>query len=71
MTAIDTQHRSSGSEDPPRYPHRHLLGIEGLTRSDIDNLLDRSDGYVEQNRRADKKNAFLRGRTLINLFFEN
>ena len=27
--------------------------------------------YVEPNRQADKKRALLRGRTIINLFFEN
>ena len=32
--------------------------------------LDRSEAYVEQNRRADKTQSLLRGRTIINLFFE-
>ena len=53
------------------FGHRHLLGIEGLTPDDIDHVLDLADGYVELNRQADKKNARLRGRTLINCFFEN
>src|SRR5689334_10076790 len=55
----------------PSFPHRHLLGIEGLSPDEITLLLDRSESYVEQNRQADKKQALLRGRTLINLFFEN
>lgn len=54
----------------PFFLHRHLLGIEGLSAPDIDGLLDLSDSYVEQNRRVDKKNSVLRGRTQINLFFE-
>ena len=37
---------------------------------EISLLLDRSESYVEQNRRADKKQSLLRGRTIINLFFE-
>jgi aspartate carbamoyltransferase catalytic subunit len=53
------------------FPHRHLLGIEGLSPDEITLLLDRSDGYVEQNRQIDKKQSLLRGRTIINLFFEN
>ena len=53
------------------YPHRHLLGIEGLNPIEISALLDRSETYVEHNRKADKKIDTLRGRTLINLFFEN
>jgi len=42
-----------------------------MTRDEISFLLDLSDFYVAQNRRADKKSALLRGRTLINVFFEN
>jgi aspartate carbamoyltransferase catalytic subunit len=52
------------------FPHRHLLGIEGLSPDEITLLLDLSESYVEHNRRADKKLSTLRGRTLINLFFE-
>ena len=57
-------------EDVLTYRHRHLLGIEGLTPPEISVLLDRAESYVEQNRQADKKKSLLRGRTLINLFFE-
>src|SRR6202140_4670611 len=53
------------------FPHRHLLGIEGLSPDEITLLLDRSESYVEQNRQIDKKQAALRGRTVIKLFFEN
>ena len=54
-----------------RFGQRHLLGIEGLAPWEIRDLLDRADGYVELNRQGDKKVALLRGRTLINLFFES
>jgi aspartate carbamoyltransferase catalytic subunit len=50
---------------------RHLLGIEGLSRDDIVGLLDRAEEFVSQNRQIDKKQATLRGRTQINLFFES
>jgi aspartate carbamoyltransferase catalytic subunit len=50
--------------------HRHLLGIEGLSRSDIIGLLDLAEEFVELNRQIEKKSTSLRGRTLINLFFE-
>ncbi len=53
-----------------RFPHRHLLGIEGLSPDEITLLLDLSESYIEHHRQADKKRAVLRGRTLINLFFE-
>jgi len=52
------------------FPHRHLLGIEGLSPDEITLLLDLSESYVEQNRRADKNKSVLHGRTIINLFFE-
>lgn len=52
------------------FPHRHLLGIDGLTPQEINSILDLADGYVDQNRQANKKNSVLRGRTQINLFFE-
>ncbi len=54
-----------------RFPHRHLLGIEGLSQAEILAILDLADAYVAQNRRPDKKSDVLRGRTIINLFFEN
>ena len=48
----------------------HLLGIEGLSIEEIAGLLDLADSYVALNRAADKKRATLKGRTLINLFYE-
>lgn len=49
----------------------HLLGIEGLTKPDVMAILDLAKSYIERNRGVDKKHPILRGRTLINLFFEN
>ena len=54
----------------PLFPHRHLLGITGLSPDDIGHLLDRAEGAVALSRRSDKKAATLRGRTQINLFYE-
>ena len=61
----------TGSISKTNVRLEHLLGIEGLSPFDIEALLDLADGYVEQNRQADKKLDLLHGRTLINLFFEN
>jgi aspartate carbamoyltransferase catalytic subunit len=52
------------------FPHRNLLGIEGLSASEIVGLLDLAEGAVEVSRQIEKKKAVLRGRTQINLFFE-
>jgi len=54
-----------------RLRPRHLLGIEGLSAEEITLLLDLSESYVEQNRARGAKSTLLRGRTIINLFFEN
>jgi aspartate carbamoyltransferase catalytic subunit len=52
------------------FPHRHLLGIEGLARGDILTLLDMAEEAIEVSRRVEKKRSNLRGRTQINLFYE-
>ena len=52
------------------FAHRHLLGIEGLTRPDIEALLGLAEQAIEVSRRADKKQPSLRGRTQINIFYE-
>lgn len=52
------------------FPHRHLLGIEGLSPDEITGLLDLADEAAELNRQINKKQDGLRGRTQINLFFE-
>ncbi len=53
-----------------RFPHRHLLTVEGLGAQEINFLLDLADHAADANRETGKKRDVLRGRTLINLFFE-
>jgi aspartate carbamoyltransferase catalytic subunit len=60
----------SASADTAILKTSHLLGIEGLSIGEIEGLLDLADTYVALNRAAHKKSALLKGRTLINLFFE-
>jgi len=52
------------------FLRRHLLTCEELSASEISALLDLADRAVESNRQVIKKRDVLRGRTLINLFFE-
>ena len=52
------------------FPHRHLLGIEGLQQEEIISLLDSAAEAIEVSRQVEKKKSVLRGRTQINLFFE-
>ncbi len=58
------------ASSPISFAHRHLLGIDGLSRFDIETLLDLADKAVDVNRQIEKKLSTLRGRTQVNLFFE-
>jgi aspartate carbamoyltransferase catalytic subunit len=53
------------------FSHKHLLGIEGMSRLDILHLLDLAEEAVSVSRQVEKKKATLSGRTQINLFFES
>ena len=52
------------------FPHRHLLGIEGLSAAEIERLLDLADSYANLPKDDERARKLLRGRTIINLFFE-
>jgi aspartate carbamoyltransferase catalytic subunit len=53
------------------FPHRHLLGIEGLTAADLTLILDEAEAWIAFNRGARKADHRLDGLTQINAFFEN
>jgi aspartate carbamoyltransferase catalytic subunit len=53
-----------------RFPHRHLLGIEPLDASQIQTILDTAETLREVLERPIKKVPTLRGKTIINLFYE-
>jgi aspartate carbamoyltransferase catalytic subunit len=50
---------------------RHLLAIEGLSPTTIGELLNLAESYALLNRSGKTQRDVLRGRTLINLFFED
>ncbi|NIO47901.1 MAG: aspartate carbamoyltransferase catalytic subunit [Candidatus Aminicenantes bacterium] len=52
------------------FKHKHLLGIQGLTPSEIITVLDTAESFYEISTREVKKVPTLRGKTIINLFFE-
>jgi aspartate carbamoyltransferase catalytic subunit len=52
------------------FPHRHLLGIEPLEPAHIQTVLDTADGLREVLDRPIKKVPTLRGKTVVNLFYE-
>ncbi|HTL30256.1 MAG TPA: aspartate carbamoyltransferase catalytic subunit [Tepidisphaeraceae bacterium] len=61
MTA-QTQHR---------WTHKHLLGLEELSPGDIRFVLDTADSFKEVSTRSIKKVPALRGRVVVNAFFED
>ncbi|MBW2223011.1 MAG: aspartate carbamoyltransferase catalytic subunit, partial [Deltaproteobacteria bacterium] len=52
------------------FPHRSLLDIEGLTRPDVERILDTAEAFLQVSRRPVRKVPTLRGKTIINLFYE-
>jgi aspartate carbamoyltransferase catalytic subunit len=50
---------------------RHLLSMGDLDRSDIERIMERAEGFAEVGRRDIKKVPTLRGRTIVNLFYES
>jgi aspartate carbamoyltransferase catalytic subunit len=52
------------------WNHRHLLGIDELSREDIGIVLDAADEAFGLSRTPEKKAATLRGKTVVNLFLE-
>jgi aspartate carbamoyltransferase catalytic subunit len=53
------------------FAHRHLLGIEPLSAADIELLLDTAESLREVLDRPIKKVPTLRGKTVVNLFYES
>ena len=49
---------------------RHLLSVDDVTREDIERILSRAESFAEVSGREIKKVPTLRGRTVINLFYE-
>jgi len=55
---------------PTRLRDRHLLGIEGLASEEIEGVLDTAEAFFEVSRRPIRKVPTLRGKTVLNLFYE-
>src|ERR671935_153901 len=49
---------------------RHLLSISDLDRADVERILERAESFAEVSGREIKKVPALRGRTVVNLFYE-
>lgn len=52
------------------WKRRHLLGLEDLSLEELLYILDTAEGFKEVSTRSVKKVPALRGRVIVNLFFE-
>lgn len=52
------------------FGHKHILGIEQLSADDITLILDTAESFKEISTREIKKVPTLRGKTIVNIFFE-
>jgi aspartate carbamoyltransferase catalytic subunit len=52
------------------FRHDHLLAIGQLDRTDVTQILDAAEAFIEVSRRPVRKVPTLRGKTVINMFFE-
>ena len=52
------------------WTRRHLLGLEDLSRAEIEAILDRAEEFIEVSQRRRKKLTDLKGKVIVNLFFE-
>jgi aspartate carbamoyltransferase catalytic subunit len=57
-------------QTPQRWTRKDLLGIADLSAGEIELILDTADSFAEIGERPIKKVPTLRGKTVINLFFE-
>jgi aspartate carbamoyltransferase catalytic subunit len=63
---VDRGHRETMNDNRIR----HLISIDDLDRAGIERILDRAESFAEVSGREIKKVPALRGRTIVNLFYE-
>ena len=56
---------------PFQWQRKHLLGLRELTREEITYILDTAEGFEQISTRSVKKAPPLRGKVMVNLFFED
>ena len=54
-----------------RWQHKHLLGLRDLSAEEITHILDTAKGFEQISTRSVKKAPTLRGKVIVNLFFED
>jgi aspartate carbamoyltransferase catalytic subunit len=56
---------------PPPPDRRHLLAVSDLDRDDVERLLATAHSFAQSQERDNKKLPTLRGRLVVNMFFES
>jgi aspartate carbamoyltransferase catalytic subunit len=69
MTEVRVMREDLRPPAPP--PRRHLISIEDLTREDVERLLGTARSFARSLEREMKKLPTLRGRTIVNMFYES
>ena len=69
MTEVRVMRQDLRPPAPP--PRRHLISIEDLTREDVERLLGTARSFARSMEREMKKLPTLRGRTIVNMFYES
>jgi aspartate carbamoyltransferase catalytic subunit len=52
------------------WTRRHLLDLEELNRDELRTILDAAEEFVDENLRRNKRPTYLKGKVVVNLFFE-
>jgi aspartate carbamoyltransferase catalytic subunit len=61
---------TAATTDRPVWTRKHLLALAELSREEILHVLDTAEGFKEVSTRSVKKVPALRGRVVVNMFFE-
>ncbi len=71
----DAEQLAASAHQPPRapivWPHRNLLDLESLSTDEIVHVLNTAEAFEDVSTRSVKKVPALRGRVVVNLFFED
>src|SRR5687768_7378146 len=59
------------TESPPTWTRKHLLGLDELSADELRFILDTADSFKEVSTRSVKKVPALRGRVVVNAFWED
>jgi aspartate carbamoyltransferase catalytic subunit len=62
---------TTSASQPARWTRKHLLALEDLSADEIRFVLDTADSFKEVSTRSVKKVPALRGRVMVNAFFED